>query len=375
MKKQLLIWVGLFLVFSLTAHARPYNYPAIRYESVTSESMGGVTLPLSDDIGNALMNNPAALAKNTKFRAEIINLNLDANTSMVSNIGLNTLKMTGLSGMESSLNSNTNQIYGAAYSNMSAVAWGGLGIGLLMQERSVAYSDGTNIHYQTLSQTVPTIGYGFSLARGIVRVGYSFQYVNETTGTGQAAATDSTASFLNGLDQGHGFSQNASVNFVFPFTYLPTVSIIGRNLGGLHYTSGSLASFGNGVVGLPADEPTSVDASLNFTVRISGELKSGWYFQYKDMTGTSGLPFLEKLNTGLEVNVSKSVSVRAGLTGTQFSAGFGYKSDMSEINLAWYHEQTPFPGLSYWDTRYALQYKIYFKDKNARDRNSEVKGQ
>ena len=355
-----------------SAVARPYADPAIRYENAESEALGGVTLPITTEIGNDLMNNPAALARNTKFKVEAINLNIEGNDTLLSTMGTNSLNMTGLGGMTGTLNQNPGVVAGGSFSNLSTVSWGGLGIGLLYSKSGRAVSDGTTVHYETVNQFVPTVGYGLRLARGVVRIGYSLQYVNESAGTA-SAPSNSSAAFSSGVAQGHGLSHNASVNFVFPFQYTPTFSIIGRNLGGVHYMSNSMLMTSSNSTGIPQDEKMSVDMAFNFTVRISGTFKSFWFFQYKDATGSTGLKTIDRLNSGLELDISKSVVFRVGASGIQPSLGIGYKSESSEINLAWYHEQDTLPGAPAWDTRYALQYKIYFQDKNTRDRDREEK--
>ncbi len=353
------------------ALANPYQYPGIRYVSPLSESLGGVTIPLADEIGNSLFNNPAALARNTKFKAEYLNLNIDANSTVVGNISSG-LKMIGLGGLTSSLNANTNTSYAAGFGNLTALSWGGLGVGLLIQDRVRAYSDGTNVHYETISQLIPAAGYGLALARGVVRLGYSLQFVNLATGTAQSVS-DSSASFMSGLSAGKALAHTASVNFVFPFAYIPTVSVVARNLGGVHYSSGALLSRAKSPSGVPSDEAMSIDAAFSFMVRISGSLKSNWYIQYKDLTNSVSVPVLEKLNVGVDFNLSPNVSIRTGMTSTQFSAGIGYRSQASEINLAYYHDQNPFTNVAYWDTRYALQYKVFFQEQNSRNREEETK--
>lgn len=356
--------------FIESARARPYNYPNVRYMNAVSQSMGGVTLPLTDELGNNLFNNPAGLSRNTKFRAEYLNLGLEANSNVLGSLGLSTSKMMGLGGMTETLNENKNKVFGAGLSNVTALAWGGLGVGVLMQERVRAVSDGTTVNYETVSQLVPAVGYGLSLARGVMRVGYSLQYVNQASGTNQAAATDSSASFLKDIGQGWGLSHNVSLNLTFPFTYLPTFSIMARNIGGLHFNQGSLFQRAHGAVGIPADESMSVDLAMHWMVRISGTFKSNWYVQYKDLTSSVGMPVIERLSAGVDFAFNPEFSIRGGFTGTSPSAGIGYKSEASEINLAWYSEPQPFASAERWDTRYTLQYKIFFQDKNTRDRDA-----
>ncbi len=361
--------VGL-LVTAFAAEAQTTTYPAIRYITPYSQSLGGITLPISQEIGNNLFNNPAGLARNEMFKAEYLNLDADVGSAMFGALGTG---MTTLGGLNSQLNANQNRTYAECISELTALSWGGLAVGVLYEDRVRAYSDGTNLHYQVLNELIPAVGYGISLARGVVRLGYSLEYVNEASGVSQTPESNN-ASFLSGINQGHGFSNNASVNFILPYQYLPTFSVIARDIGGLHFSGGNLTSPVTGASGLPSDEAMSVDASLSFTVRLSGEVKSYWFFEYDDVTDTVRLPFFEKAKFGVDLNLSHAFSVRIGTSGGQFDGGIGFKSESSEINLSMYNERSPFPGNSYWDTRYALQYKIFFQDHNTRDREAEARG-
>lgn len=348
------------------------NYEPVRYLSSYSESLGGVTLPLSDEVGNSLFNNPAALARNTKFKAEVLNFDLDTNSSFLNTASTSTLK--GLSGLESTLNSHTNQTYASGYGNLTAVSWGGLGVGLLVQDRTRAYSDGTNIYYQTQHQMIPAVGYGLGLARGVVRLGASAQYVNEVSGTNKISSTGATPDYDSGVGSGKGLSTTFSGSIVFPFTYLPTINVAARNIGALHFSGNSIYPSATSANGEPSDQKMSLDMALSFMVRVSGEMKTQWYFEYDDASSAYSMPFLERVKAGLDFQLNRMVGIRGGLNGTQFSAGIGYRGEDTELNLAYYSERSPFTAVSTWDTRYALQYKFYLQDKNSRDRKGEEKG-
>jgi len=331
-------WLLGSIFLSKIAVALPYSYPGVRYISPYGQSLGGMTLPLSDETGNSLFNNPAGLARNPKFRSEPINLNLDLNSGVLGSF-VNSTGFASLGGFTSNLNSNVNKVYSGGFGNLTAVSWGGLAVGLLFQERVRAYSD--------------------------------VQLVSQASGVAQAPS-DSSAAYLKGISEGKGISHTASVNFVFPYKYIPTFSLVGRNLFGMRYSSKGLISRARSPIGVPEEEAMSVDAAFNFMARLYGPVKSNWYFQFKDVTGATSMALLDKLSLGLDLGISPAVSVRLGLNNLQPSAGIGYRSEMSEINLAYYQELTPFPSILKWDTRYALQYKFFFQDSNRRDRESEL---
>ena len=354
-------FVGMSLLSSL-AQAQTAVYTQARYQSTFSQAMGGVSLPLVDETGNSLFNNPAGLGRSDRFKFEILNLNVDANSGVLGDLGLSTLKMTSLGSMSEQLNAHPNQTYSAGISALPAISWQGFGLGFLYQQKVRAYSDGSSIHDQLAKYLVPALGYGVGLARGMIRVGYSLQYVNQTSGVSQEQAA-SASSFSDNKQSGRGFSHQASLNLTLPIRYLPSFALLARNIGGLHFSSGDLA-----------DEKSSYDAAFSFTVRVSGATRTHFYLQYNDLTAQVPMPAVEHLHLGADLDLSQSLALRGGLNGGQPTLGLTYRSEASEINLAWYHERSPFANVAYWDARYALQYKIFLKDLPSRDRESETKG-
>lgn len=369
--KHLSLFAVLSLAFVTNAQARPYYYPAVRYMNLGSAALGGVTVSISDEIGNSLFNNPAALARNTKFKAEYLNLNVDANSNLLGNLGLNTLNATSLGGLSTQLNADQNKVYQAGYGGLTALSWGGFAVGALFQRQVSAFSDGTNIEYNGNSQVVPAAGYGIALARGVVRLGYSMQYINQAYGSAITPSTNSAASALSGLSEGRGLSHNASVNFVFPFTYLPTFTILARNIGGTHFVGGSLFTGASNSAGITPDEPMSVDFAFNFVVKVSSKMRSNWHIQYVDALSAYSMSFLDRISVGGDLSLSQNFLLRVGLNELRMSAGIAFKSKSSEIGLTWYNEKNPL--LSANDARFGLQYKFYFQDQNTRDPEGEKK--
>jgi hypothetical protein len=350
--------------FISDANARQSTYPHVRYLSSISESMSGVSLPLSEEVGNSLMNNPAALARFSGVRSEPLNMNFVANSNSVSNLADSLGNSFSLGGLSGTMNSNANTQYGLGFSNMSAFAWNGFAFGVLLQEYSNGTSNGTNATSHVMSQLIPSVGYGFGLARNLIRVGYSLQYVHQASGT-VTQTSDVSAGFLKGVQKGAGLSHNMSVNFAFPFTFIPTFSVIARNLGGLKFTPGGFLPRGSNTTGAPGVEPMTVDVAFDFMVRITGTFKTHWYFEYRDLTSRAWIPSIfEKLSTGLDVSFSPKFALRGGMTGiANFSGGISYRSDQSEISLAYYNEKSPFSNTPAWDSRFGLQYKLMFNEK------------
>ena len=375
-RKIVLIVLLLGISMFTDSHARPYYYPQIRYISPYSESLGSAVLPIQDEVGNVLMNNPAALARFKGYRAEPLNIGLNLNSNLLSDgiLSSPTSAFT-LGGMSSTMNSNVDTPYGLGYSNLSAFSYGNWAAGILIQEHSRAISDGTNVTYQAINQVIPTIGFGFGLARNVMRFGYSLQYVNQTSGTA-TAVSDSSASYMSGLAKGSGLSHNVSFNFSLPFTFLPSFSVVARNLGGLTFSGTRLIPRGTNFSGALDEEPMTIDASFDALFKITGDFRIRMMLEYRALNNSVTFPnALEKFNIGMDIPISRHFGIRAGAMGlTNFSYGVGYKGDYGEVHLAGYSERTPFSSGGTYESRYALQFKIRILEqaKKSEDALSEV---
>lgn len=357
--------IGLIGVLAGIVHT-PNSYAQARYISTKGNSLGGVTLPLTHEVTNCLFNNPACLARNMGMQGDLVNLNLELNSGSLNHFGFSTFQSLSLNGMKKILDKSPNEVnaYGAGVS--TAFSWGGLSAGLLVQEKVMALYDGTQYHYSTLSQTIPAVGVAVPLARGVVRVGYGLQWVNKSVGS---VSTAQPQAFLDGLSDGQGFSHNASVNIIIPYRFLPTFSLAAKNLFGTAYSKGSLLSRASQPVAAPGDEPMILDAALDFQIRITGESKTHWYFQYQDISNQTLLPVLERLSNGLDIQFNRNFSIQAGFKGLKYALGLHYRGEQSSVGLSWYQTQSPLPVGPAWNTHYQLQYTLHFGDQSKRSEN------
>jgi hypothetical protein len=357
------VGIGVLLIGSLAialafprASADDETIPGSRYTSARSAALGEASLPLGDDGASALFDNPADLTKIRRPTLEPINLSGYFNTGFTSSAGLtNFYKATSLSGYSPELSSHPGSNVASGFQFAPNFATRYFAFGILMSSELNGESVNGQFRYRSQYQLIPTVATGFSLADGIVRVGYSLQWVNEAVGDVTAA---SAVGYNQNLPQGSGLSSNVGVALTFPFAYLPAFNFVARNLGGTHFSSSSIYSFSPSSTGAPATELASYDGSFSIQPKLSG----GSYFnivtEYRDMTNTSDMPWYGRIAGGVEFVSQRSFFLRGGWGSGYPSAGFGVRRAKGEFSLTWFSEELGTTYHSERDTRFMFQYQL-----------------
>jgi len=326
-----------------------------RYVSGRGAALGDAFIGIADDVASGLFYNPAALAKVKHFSVEPINLQFQANSKLASGFGTDGYKITGLSGYKNQL---LNSQRGASAALLPAFGFRGFGAGLLVQSRVLGFSDGTNIRYRSTYQLIPTVGGALNLASGVLRIGYSLQWVNQATGDKTVSVNSSPLGWNQQLAQGSGFTHNLGMSVTLPFVYQPSFHLVARDVGGLKYKDSSLYGFSQNKTGTPPDEKMSLDAAMGFVTKIGKGLNLNPQFAYRDALDVSVLPKLAHLAIGLEFSLRDRFYVRGGFGSGYPSAGIGIKTRKSELNLSWFSEELSGAFRSERDIRYMLHYVL-----------------
>jgi hypothetical protein len=352
---HLIIWAAQ----TVAVEAREDAVPGSRYTSARGAAMGDAFLPLADD-ASALFYNPADITKVRKTGLELMNLSIYGDPGYFSGMSAtNFFKIPSLSSYQSVLASNPGQMAGVGASFLPAFFTRGFGFGLLTQTQlSATVNPGGAIHYRSLYQLIPTAGFGIRLAEGIVRLGYSIQFVNEALGDVTVPSGTSPLGYNRGLSQGSALSHQLGATLTMPWTYLPALSIVARNVGGTHYNSTSLIQFSPNPTGAPPTDPMSLDASLS----CQNKLGYGSYFNFvgelRDFTDESGISILGRAAIGTEYSFRDQFFLRAGWGSGYPSAGIGLRQGKGELSLTWYSEELGQSYHSLRDQRYMVQYTV-----------------
>jgi hypothetical protein len=320
--------------------------------------MGDAFIPLADDGATALFYNPAGFGKIRKPSFEPFNFQMQPNSQFVENVGLDIYKFSSLSSYAPTLSGNPGSFPGFSTMLLPNFSFRGFGFGMLMGARVAAVSDGTNVRYRSKYQVIPAVGGGLRLASGVLRVGYSLQWVNQASGERTVPLSSSPLGYNQGLAQGSALSHNVGAALTLPYQYLPSINLVARNLLGAKYSSYTFIPLAKNTEGVPETELMTLDAGLGLVNKFARGVALNTVLELRDATNVSGMSIFTRAALGLELSFRESFFIRGGIGSGYPSAGMGFKTPKGEMNLGWFSEETGSGLRSERDSRYILHYSI-----------------
>ncbi len=344
---------------STSAFARQDVVPGSRYTSARAAALGDAFLPIGDDGAAALFYNPAVMGKLRGVKLEPMNISLMGNSGFASGLGLNSFKITSLSSNLSNLQSSPGVFQGVGATILPTYYTRFFSVGLLAQEEFVAsYTTSGNVRYKSNYQLIPALATGVRLAGGIVRLGYSIQWVNKAEGDVTVPTDTDPLGYNQSIAQGSGFSHTVGGSLTLPITYLPQFNVVVRNALNTVYMDTMLYKFTTTSSGTPATELMTFDGSLSIQPKIGSGVYSNLILQYRDFTNRSGVSLFGRLCAGAEISFRDVFFLRGGWGSGYPSAGIGLRRRQGEFSFTWYSEEIGSSYLEQRDPRYLLQYQV-----------------
>ncbi|OFZ83024.1 MAG: hypothetical protein A2583_13260 [Bdellovibrionales bacterium RIFOXYD1_FULL_53_11] len=354
-------FIAAFLVQPVSADQRQRGDLVLgsRYIAARAVALGEAFIPLADDGPSALFYNPAAIARLHKMTAEPLNISLQANTDFFTSLNRQVYKFYSLDSYAPVLGGMPNRAPGGGFMYFPTFSMRGFAFGVLLQSRvhAAAVDSGKNIRYRSFYDLIPTAGTGIRLASGVVRIGYSFQWINHASGDITVPIDKRPIGYDLGLAEGAAFSHNVGFALTLPVQYLPAFNIVARNVMGAKFDKRPLYSFAENSTIRPKDEPMTLDASLSMEPKTGAGGKFNLAFQYRDITNQSGMLILGRLSLGVEFAFRNSFFLRVGWGSAYLDAGFGMRREKSDLSVSWYAEEFGNIYHDFGDRRIMLQYQ------------------
>lgn len=337
----LFLFLSLALGSSARASSPPIHLNAEWYASARLLSMGNAGIAVPEDPTSAMFYNPAGLARNKKTSLEFFNPQIEFGTGDVSNTAAKTQlgKNFKLAGVAGSLVNNPykpSSLGASIYPNI----WGqNFAFGILARVDQAAYADSRGtIYYGARYLVIPTMGISVGLLDGRFKMGFAVRGI-QITETNGSLTNYFDAGYLKNPSEGLGLGVDAGVLITMPWSYLPTIGAVARNIGDTSFGGDAYFSVARGTVTRHQMIKSTYDAGASISPKLSQRTTMLLSADYRDVLDQMGTPTLRHVNLGMEIDFSKTVYFRLGVREGYWSAGVGIAGRKASMDLGSYAEE------------------------------------
>lgn len=328
-----LVALILFLSWSSITKAEIYEF----YRGVRALGMGGADTAVVND-ETALLVNPAGLGKLRDSITTVFDPEMEFSTN---NYDMYKKKVPGslvnLSDLSASLDNYREQHYHYKYQVFPSVVVKNFGIGFLLKEqldakmRADGLSIDTNYYYDMALAT----GFNFRFWDGRIKLGVTAKAVNRVEAIGNFPVAQSLKAQDVG-SEGYGMGSDVGLILSAPWGWIPTLSVVGRNVGGLKFTNTGLRYK---LSNKPTDIEQDADIALAFFPIHSNRARSSFTFEHKHyLTANQYTNKNQLYHFGWETNFNDMAFFRLGWNGVSYTTGFELAAERLQLQLAYYTE-------------------------------------
>ncbi len=342
-KLQAILFFAILQLGSVTlfAQERIDFYRGIRYLG-----MGGSSVAVAND-ETALIVNPAALGRLRDFYGTIIDPELEANKG-ASDI-YSTKAFTQpfrLAEVIPAVVLSPQTFFHTRGHVMPSFVAKNFGIALLANRILNAESNavGTAVNTFYRDDLALLLGYNLRFFEGRVKIGFTGKAISRIEVNQPALdplsnleiapmATAGTAA------EGLGIGADAAIILAGPWTYIPTITAVVRDVGGTTFDKSYNNRLSTSTV-RPAAQGQDVDLGIAVFPIHTNSIRSAWSFEYRNLSSGATEPDKSKLiHTGVEVNFNDVFFVRAGMNQRYWTAGLELASEKFQLQFATYGEE------------------------------------
>lgn len=331
--KLVLFCTLLNLLFSFSAKAEIYEF----YRGVRALGMGGADTAVVND-ETALLVNPAGLGKLRDSITTVFDPEMEFSTH---NYNMYKKKAPGslinLSDLSATLDNYRDQHYHYKYQIFPSVVVKNFGIGFLLKEQIDAKmrTDGLSIDTNYFYDMALVTGFNFRIWDGRIKLGVTAKAINHVEAKGNFPVAQSLKTADIG-SEGYGLGSDVGLILSAPWGWIPTLSIVGHNVGGTKFTNTGIRYK---LANKPDDFEQDADVAIAFFPIHSNRARSSFTFEHKHYLTASQYTNKNQLyHFGWETNFNDMAFFRLGWNGVSYTTGFELAAERLQLQLAYYTE-------------------------------------
>lgn len=349
----------LFILLSLVTSVGRADFEF--YRGVRQMGMGGASIAVVND-ETSVLSNPNGLGRLRDYFFTVIDPEISGSAS-----GTQTLYDTSLlnsvnpDDLYSELESNKSEPYYFKAQVFPSIVLPNFGVGVLGQYEILARRnlDGT-YDYNYQNDYSLNLGYNMSFWGGRIKFGFAGRLINRVEYSGTRDPATESLALSSFASEGMGIGVDSGLTLAAPWTWLPTLSILVRDVGGTSFTAGG-GLFGNGRNGTPQMVDQSIDAAVAFFPIYANHSRGVFTVEYTGVDNTEDVEdHMDRIHIGTELNVWDAYFFRLGWHQNDWTAGLEYSTGFFQWQAATYSEEITLGGVTDRDRRGILKMAIRF---------------
>lgn len=310
-----------------------------------ARTMGNAGIAAAEDPATAAFYNPAALAKLKKPMAEVFNPQIDIGTGV---FGLSTsmrdwFKHGNYANTRDLVKGKPGKVSSVGASLFPNVSSQNFSFGILARYSRWSHYEQSDATWRYYSRylIVPSMGFSVATLGGRMRLGVAVRAIQVSKTEGTEADTTSTAVTNVSTRHGLGIGLDAGALITMPWSWLPTLGAVARNVGDTSFPTDGLMKVGSATVAGQRHEQVKMtyDAGFALSPKVGSRDVFTMAFDMRDVTNRTGAVPLRHYNAGLELASNRMFFLRAGFSQGYWTAGIGFAGKEGSFDVGTYSDE------------------------------------
>jgi hypothetical protein len=323
-------------------------------------AMGGASIAVVND-ETALLSNPAGLGKLRDLYGTVIDpeLALSGNISELYRKKALT-QFFDLGPVKEALDLSRDSYYYARGQIFPSFVARNFGFGIFNRYELSAKmnQDGTLMSTSYYDDLAVLLGFNFRLLDGRLKLGVTGKAVSRIEINKDIDASGSLDKSAH-ASEGFGIGSDVGLILTAPWAWLPTLSVVARDVGGIQFESGSGLRMKTET--RPVKVEQDYDVALAFFPIHGNKKRSSFTIEHTQIqAATKASDKTRFYHLGYELNLSDLVFIRAGMNQKFWTGGFEFASERLQFQLTSYGEDVGTDGSSEENRRFVFKFALRF---------------
>ena len=234
------------------------------------------------------------------------------------------------------------------------------GIGFYWRQLMAAQmnSTATSMDVRSYDDMVLALGYNLRIWEGRIKIGFVGKAISRIE-INRSIAPTSSLDRKDYATEGVGFGGDVALNLAAPWTFIPTLAIVARDVGGTKFSGGK--NLRMVTTDLPTELTQDYDVGVAVFPILTNHTRSSFTYEYQRIREAAlAQDKLRYSHAGYELNLYDTLFLRVGLNQRYVTGGLELASEHFQFQLSTYGQDVGTDGSPKEDRRVVVKFSLRF---------------